>query len=186
MPATAIPPAPTSTSTLPTMSVTAPPSQTPSLSLTPTSTVPAAAAGVQVPSLVYPPPNPDLNLPDDGPSPAQVKMGPIGQIIKPGNAAAAAKKKAPPALPKGGVDGAAAGAGSGAIVVPAAGPVNGLGDGTPVAERGGGSVEADSGSQSPSKKRKLNAGVGTGNGRKKKPEGGGVTTGLPPVVIASA
>ncbi|KAF5322499.1 hypothetical protein D9619_002195 [Psilocybe cf. subviscida] len=197
-------PATASTSTLPAMPVTAPLvlQPAPSASALP-SGAPNPSTSASAPPVGFPPPNPDLTLPDDGPSTAQVKMGPIGQILKPGNTAAAAKKKAPPAAAaaatKSGDGGAGTGGGGGpgggpgpgsTVVVPAAGPgpvigLGGGGGGTPVAATGSGSVEGDSGgSQSPSKKRKMNTGVGTGNGRKKKPEGGG--GGLPAVVIASA
>jgi hypothetical protein len=37
--------------------------------------------------------SPDLILPDDTPNPVQLKISPIGQIVKSGAAAAAAKKK---------------------------------------------------------------------------------------------
>ncbi|KAJ3759635.1 hypothetical protein EV360DRAFT_19555, partial [Lentinula raphanica] len=41
-----------------------------------------------------PPPPPETVIPDDSPSPAQIKMGPIGQIVKTGSSYPAAKKKA--------------------------------------------------------------------------------------------
>ncbi|KAJ3748436.1 SAGA complex protein [Lentinula detonsa] len=40
------------------------------------------------------PPPPEAVIPDDSPSPAQIKMGPIGQIVKTGSSYPAAKKKA--------------------------------------------------------------------------------------------
>jgi transcriptional activator SPT7 len=81
-----------------------------------------------------------LILPDDPPNPIQVKMGPLGQILKGGPAGGSMKKKK--ALP-----GAGDGAGGG----------------------GGGDNGTEGGISSPAKKKKTGmVGVGTGNGRKKK------------------
>ena len=113
---------------------------------------------------------PDLVLPDDIPSPAQLKISPIGQIAKSGAAASAARKKSTAA--KTIIDGNVTGS---------------LGTvGTPPTTTG-----PDGGA---AKKKKATTGVG--NGRKKKPDASGsapppVFGGqggpiLPAVVIASA
>jgi transcriptional activator SPT7 len=65
----------------------------------PPSAPPAAAFGTPVnvsPSMPGPPPiasPPSISLLDDAPNPAQIKMGPIGQIVKGGPSAGATKKK---------------------------------------------------------------------------------------------
>lgn len=96
--------------------------------------------------------SPDLILPDDPPNPLQVKMGPLGQIMRPSTTSGSGKKKVKPASTPGPGQAAQGGGGSSAAP-PGAGPD------TPA------SVDS-----SP-KKKKGNAGVGTGNGRKKKAEG---------------
>lgn len=129
---------------------------------------------------------PKLTLPDDTPSSAQVKMGPLGQITKGGGASGAGKKKGKGVVGAGatgdGVDAASTRAGSG---------------GAPVSTVSGAANNSASG---PVKKQKKAAtGVGTGNGRKKKGSdgstsgGGGTQQGngaqgspYPPVVVASA
>lgn len=111
---------------------------------------------------------PDLVLPDDIPSPAQLRISPIGQIIKTGASAAAAKKKA---LNK------TASIEGGLVSTP--------GSGAPIARLEGAAT----------KKKKGGGSVGSGNGRKKKPEGSSPQPSvygsqgnpmLPAVVIASA
>lgn len=111
---------------------------------------------------------PDLVLPDDVPSAVQLKISPIGQIVKSGAAASAARKKSSTA--KTVIDGSVAGA---VGTPPTTGPEGGA-----------------------AKKKKAATGVGSGTGRKKKPDGPGsapppVFGGqggpiLPAVVIASA
>ena len=96
--------------------------------------------------------SPDFILPDDPPNPLQVKMGPLGQIMRPSTTSGSGKKKVKPASTPG--PGQAAQGGGG----PSAAPP-GVGPDTPA------SVD-----NSP-KKKKGNTGVGTGNGRKKKAEG---------------
>ena len=101
------------------------------------------------PALATPPP--DLILPDDSPNPSQLKMTPIGQIVKSSGAGGGTKKKSKVVADgsTGGnvVAGAAAAAGSSAL---------------PVAVGMSGTCLADSGAQ-----KKGATGVGTGNGRKK-------------------
>ncbi|KAF9476670.1 hypothetical protein BDN70DRAFT_882134 [Pholiota conissans] len=138
--------------------------------------VPAVITGPQTQpngspnGLPYPPIEPNLVLPDDPPTPAQVKMGPIGQIVKPNATAGTAKKKAKVAVPE------RAPSASGTAGSYPAGSV-----GTP-----------EAGGSSPKKKKTANPGVGSGNGKKKKPDGSsGSASGLngyplPPVVFASA
>ena len=100
----------------------------------------AAVAGLSVPSVAIPPipppfgshipgayqpmqyqpvpgpfpphavPLPAITLPDDAPTAAQQKIGPLGQVVKTNPSAGAAKKKAPP-KPKGAPDSGAGGAG---------------------------------------------------------------------------
>jgi len=89
------------------------------------------------------PPPPDLVLPDDAPNPSQLKMSPIGQIVK-SSATGGTKKK-------------------GKVVVE--GVVNVMaGAAVPVAVGMSGTRLTESGAQ---KKKKAATGVGTGNGRKK-------------------
>ncbi|KAG7446095.1 uncharacterized protein BT62DRAFT_895695 [Guyanagaster necrorhizus] len=104
------------------------------------------SSGAPIPIPVPPPPPPpnipppDTPIPDEAPPAAQMKIGPLGQIIKTGGTSA--KKKSKPA-------GSAAPSGNTATtVVGAAG-------GTP-------------GEAAAPKKKKGATGVGTGNGRKKK------------------
>ncbi|KAF8161610.1 hypothetical protein B0H34DRAFT_841288 [Crassisporium funariophilum] len=116
-----------------------------------------------------PPPPPDLALLDDTPTPIQVKMGPIGQIVKGGTTSGGTKKKKS--------DGTSGGGGPGGTTMPRIVGMSGTGGG--VAQ----------------KKKKTNTGVGSGNGRKKKLEGSVVGMGfgpggqggptLPAVVVAS-
>lgn len=103
------------------------------------------------------PPNPpapvpsDLILPDDAPNPIQLKMGPVGQIVKSSGTGGGTKKKGK-AVVEGGVAGGSVITGSGPSVLP-------------VAVGMSGTRLADPGAQ---KKKKSGAtGVGTGNGRKK-------------------
>lgn len=129
---------------------------------------------------------PKLTLPDDTPSSAQVKMGPLGQITKGGGASGASKKKG-----KGAVGASAVGDG-----VDAAGSTRAESGGAPVSTVSG---AVNNSASSPVKKQKGATGVGTGNGRKKKgPDGstsggggtqqgnGGQGSPYPPVVVASA
>ncbi|KAF8815964.1 hypothetical protein BYT27DRAFT_6482270 [Phlegmacium glaucopus] len=98
-----------------------------------------------------PPPPPDLILPDDTPRASQLKMGPIGQIIKSSGTGGGTKKKGKVVVE--GVGGAAVNA----VAAP--------GDSTvPVAVSMSGVRLTDAGVQ---KKKKAATGVGTGNGRKK-------------------
>ncbi|KAF9262573.1 hypothetical protein L218DRAFT_391960 [Marasmius fiardii PR-910] len=132
-----------------------------------------------------PPPPPTLALPDDSPPPAQVKMGPLGQILKTGTSAnPAAKKKAAKA--------AGAGAGAGKVdiknepandqvinsnpIVADPGSVGGAGSNplTTTTPMSNGIHPTPSpvtgpgvGDSTPKKKKGV-MGVGTGNGRKKK------------------
>ncbi|KIM36888.1 hypothetical protein M413DRAFT_448819 [Hebeloma cylindrosporum] len=139
-------------------------------------TAPTTTTGVQ-----SPPPPPDLVLPDDVPSPAQVKIGPLGQILKAGATTAGSKKKT-----KAGAEGGAGGVKSGSVGMSGMAASAGAGG-------GGGGVSP--------KKKKGNVGVGTGNGRKKKPDGngngfgggggggqqqGGQSNPVPAVIFASA
>lgn len=118
------------------------------------STPPAAAAGtsetVAQPSEV--PISPDFILPDDSPTPLQVKMGPLGQIVRPSTTSGPGKKKVKPAS------------------TPAPGSATQGGGGSSAAPPGAGPDTPASVENSP-KKKKGNTGVGTGNGRKKKGEG---------------
>lgn len=107
---------------------------------------------------VQAPPSPDLILPDDVPNPIQLKMSPIGQIVKSGGASGGTKKKG-----KVVVEGSVGGGGAGGNVVagaaavgPSAVPAVAVGmSGTRLSESGA------------PKKKKGGTGVGTGNGRKK-------------------
>lgn len=140
---------------------------------------------------------PKLTLPDDIPSGAQIKMGPLGQITKGAGAGGAGKKKT-----KGGVGASAIGGGV------HAGPTS-AGDGLVIggSEPGAGasvlmvvSEAINNNASNPMKKKKdAITGVGTGNGRKKKGSdgsmsgGGGTQQGngrqgspYPLVVVASA
>lgn len=108
---------------------------------------------------------PDLVLPDDVPNPAQLKISPIGQIVKSG-ATAAAKKKSAAKTVEGSIGGTVS---------------------TPMPTGLNNSVAA--------KKMKAATGIVSGSGRKKKPDGLGSATPvfggqggpvLPAVVTASA
>ncbi|KAL4079299.1 hypothetical protein J3A83DRAFT_4208682 [Scleroderma citrinum] len=68
--------------------------------------IPPSAAAAQ-------PPQPVVSLPEDSPSPAQTKVGPIGQVIKPSATASTVKKKG-----KGKDPDAGAGSGGGGASVP--------------------------------------------------------------------
>jgi len=125
---------------------------------------------------------PKLTLPDDTPSSAQVKMGPLGQITKGGATSGAGKKKGK------GMVGASAGVGAGSTRAGSGGaPVSRV------------SEAVNNSAPGPVKKQKGATGVGTGNGRKKKgpngaasggggtqQENGGQGSPYPPVVVASA
>lgn len=101
-----------------------------------------------------PPPPPDLVLPDDAPKASQLKMGPIGQIIKSSGTGGGTKKKGKVAVE-----------GVGCAAVNAVADAAGVGPSTlPVAVSMSGTRLTDSGAQ---KKKKAATGVGTGNGRKK-------------------
>ncbi|KAF8636847.1 hypothetical protein AX17_003221 [Amanita inopinata Kibby_2008] len=95
---------------------------------------------------------PDLVLPDDPPNPGQVKMGPLGQIIR-GTTSGSGKKKAKTAQ--------------------SVGPPPGTGGPGPSSGWPGGSADTPTSTDGNSPKKKKGAtGVGTGNGRKKKAETG--------------
>jgi transcriptional activator SPT7 len=104
----------------------------------------------------------DLILPDDVPNPSQLKMSPIGQIMKSGGASGGTKKKG-----KVVVEGSVGGGGGGNVAAgataappaPPAGP-----SAVPVAVGMSGTRLGESGAP---KKKKGATGVGTGNGRKK-------------------
>ena len=105
--------------------------------------------------LPAPPPPPDLILPDDVPNPSQLKMSPIGQIVKSSGASGGTKKKSKVVV-EGGVGG---GSVAGDTAAAAAGP-----PAASVAVGMSGTRFSDSGAP---KKKKGVTGVGTGNGRKK-------------------
>ncbi|KAH9485856.1 Transcriptional activator spt7 [Psilocybe cubensis] len=177
----------------PAMGLPGPPSLPGPSMLPPPPPVPNVAGNVPPPSNPPPAPtptiSPDLALPDELPNSSQMKIGPIGQIVKAG-LATAAKKKArlenagPPPAP---------GTPGGSVPVPPVLDANGQPIAAPPGAAGAGA----------SPKKKKNLGVGSGNGRKKKPDGtapvnGGGSGGygggqgpqggptLPPVVTASA
>ena len=116
------------------------------------------------PAPVQAPPPPDLILPDDVPNPSQLKMSPIGQIMKSSGAGGGTKKKG-----KVVVEGSV-GIGSGAsanVVAGAAAPAAATvlsPSAVPVAVGMSGTRLIESGTP---KKKKSGTGVGTGNGRKK-------------------
>ena len=110
------------------------------------------------PAPVQAPPPPDLILPDDVPNPSQLKMSPIGQIMKSSGAGGGSKKKGKVAV-EGGVG---SGAGGNVVAGTAAAPGS---PAVPVAVGMSGSRLSDSGTYTPKKKK--GTGVGTGNGRKK-------------------
>jgi len=105
---------------------------------------------------VQAPPPPDLILPDDVPNPSQLKMSPIGQIMKSSGGSGGSKKKGKVAV-EGGV-----GSGAGGNVVPGA-VAAAESSAVPVAVGMSGSRLSESGTP----KKKGATGVGTGNGRKK-------------------
>jgi transcriptional activator SPT7 len=134
-----------------------------------------------------------FELPDDQPTAVQMKMGPLGQIVKPGTGGGGGKKKAKGATgtsgagPSGTGSTAAGGAGAGSrsgSVIHANSVTGSVGSG------GGG----PDGNGSPKKKKNgvANSGVGSGNGRKKKPPpdapggGGPPPGGAPRVTCISA
>ena len=146
-PSTAVPPAPLPGPVLGPSPLSAKPSLPPpnqSASHGNTSNPPSAPA-----------PPPDLILPDDVPNPSQLKMSPIGQIMKSGGASGTKKKG------KVVVEGSVAGGNVSAGVTAAAtaGP-----SAVPVAVGMSGTRLGESGAP---KKKKGATGVGTGNGRKK-------------------
>jgi transcriptional activator SPT7 len=96
-------------------------------------------------------PSPDLILPDDSPNPSQLKMTPIGQIVKSSGAGGGMKKKRKVAA-----DGST---GGNVVAGAAAAAVSSV---LPVAVGMSGTCLADSGAQ-----KKGAMGVGTGNGQKK-------------------
>ncbi|KAK7472167.1 Transcriptional activator spt7 [Stygiomarasmius scandens] len=96
-------PTASSTSTSQPYSIPSIPASTPS-----TSSLPSIPGSIPAP---VPTPPRDLILPDDQPSASQVKMGPLGQIIKVNAAQAGAKKKKDKDKDKGGDKGANANAG---------------------------------------------------------------------------
>ena len=106
---------------------------------------------------VQAPPPPDLILPDDVPNPSQLKMSPIGQIMKSSGASGGAKKKGKVVVDGGvgNVAGTSAAAAAAAAVGASAVPVGVGMSGTRISESGA------------PKKKKAATGVGTGNGRKK-------------------
>ena len=107
---------------------------------------------------VQAPPPPDLILPDDVPNPSQLKMSPIGQIMKSSGASGGAKKKGKVVV-DGGVGNVA---GTSAAVAAAAAAVGA--SAVPVGVGMSGTRISESGAP---KKKKAATGVGTGNGRKK-------------------
>ncbi|KAM6502915.1 hypothetical protein JOM56_002892 [Amanita muscaria] len=120
------------------------------------------AAPAVPPEIIIPP---DLVLPDDSPNASQVKVGPLGQIMRPSTTSGSGKKKA-----------------KGAASAAAAGQQYGQGSGGSAANSGGSGPQG-SGSEvivnqenSPSKKKKTVTGIGTGNGRKKKGDPSGITS----------
>jgi len=117
----------------------------PSPALNPSAPPPAGAPpNPTLPSLLPPPPPPDLILPDDAPNPSQLKMSPIGQVLKSSGAGGGTKKKGKVVVEGTGVN----------VVAGAATAAVGL----------SGTRLTDSGAP---KKKKGGTGVGTGNGRKK-------------------
>ncbi|KAG7445603.1 uncharacterized protein BT62DRAFT_932747 [Guyanagaster necrorhizus] len=103
----------------------------------------SSGARIPIPVPSPPPPNippPDTPIPDEAPTAAQMKIGPLGQIIKTGGGTAAKKKKP---------------AGSAALSGNTATTVVGAAGSTP-------------GGEAAALKKKGATGVGTGNGRKKK------------------
>lgn len=131
-----------------------PPSLNPSLPQPPPTLPPGNHSSNPPPP---PPPPPDLVLPDDAPNHSQIKMSPVGQIVKSSGAGGGAKKKG-----KATVEGVAgAGVNGAAALRPST---------LPVAVGMSGMRLSESGVQ----KKKAATGVGTGNGRKKN---------APPVVL---
>jgi len=106
-------------------------------------------------------PSPDLILPDDVPNPSQLKMNPIGQILKSGGASGGTKKKGK-VVAEGSGAGNVAAAGAAATAATAVGPSS---PAVPAAVGMSGTRLGESGA--PKKKKGGATGVGTGNGRKK-------------------
>ena len=129
------------------------------LSVDPSPSLPPGNQSNPSPAPVQAPPPPDLILPDDAPNSSQVKMNPIGQIMKSSGAGGGTKKKGKVVVVEGGVGssaGASVAAGAAAAVGPSAVPVAVGMSGTRLSESG-----------TPKKKKGATTGVGTGNGRKK-------------------
>ncbi|KAF8627032.1 hypothetical protein AX15_004566 [Amanita polypyramis BW_CC] len=103
---------------------------------------------------------PDFVLPDDPPNPLQVKIGPLGQIIRPSTTTGSGKKK-----------------GKGAISTPAQGQAGQgqgqSGNGTTGQPGSVGGPDTPGSVESSPKKKKSGTGVGIGSGRKKKVDGQG-------------
>jgi transcriptional activator SPT7 len=152
-PSIAVPPAPLPGPVLP-----SPLSANPSL---PPPTLPPGIQSASHGNTSNPPSAPpDLILPDDVPIPSQLKMSPIGQIMKSGGASGGTKKKGKVVV-EGSVGGGAGGnvAAGAAAAAAAAGP-----SAVPVTVGMSGTRLGESGAP---KKKKGVTGVGTGNGRKK-------------------
>ena len=128
-----------------------PPLPAPQLAGTPAPDIPAVAppAAAQPSEVSIPP---DFVLPDDPPNSAQVRIGPLGQIMRPSTTSGSGKKKVKTAAATPGPAQAGQG-GGGSSAAP-----NGAGPDTPAST-----------DNSPKKKKGV-AGIGTGNGRKKKTE----------------
>ncbi|THU83478.1 hypothetical protein K435DRAFT_831483 [Dendrothele bispora CBS 962.96] len=148
----------------------------------------ATSSVTSIATLSAPPPAPprDLIIPDDAPTPAQAKMGPLGQIVKTNPSQATTKKKAKGTATATGTGTGPGGPGGGlgsATSSPTKPPVmNGLVSiggmvpaGMPppgVIGMSGAGTEAAAGAATPvdggTKKKKGVTGVGSGNGRKRK------------------
>ncbi|KAF4620397.1 hypothetical protein D9613_001187 [Agrocybe pediades] len=143
--------------------------------LPPSNTLPGTSVPPPAPPAAPPVPqppqiNPDLVLPDELPSSAQMKMGPIGQIVKSGAGSGGAAKKKEKEKPK-------EGAGSGSV------PPGGGGGGAQAVEGAGASPAKKAAGAASAKKP---VAVGSGPGRKKKaPAAGEAGASLPPVVFAT-
>ncbi len=116
----------------------------------PASAPPGASEAAAQPSEVSIPP--DLVLPDDPPNPAQVRIGPLGQIMRPSTTSGSGKKKVKTAT-----------------TTPGPGQAGQGGGGSSAAPIGAGPDTPASADNSPKKKKGV-TGFGTGNGRKKKTE----------------
>ena len=121
-------------------------------------------------------PTQPIVIPDDAPTPAHTKLGPLGQVLKsaPATTTAAAKKKAPP-KPKGG----GAGEGGGAVDVAPDTPMTAGTAPTPTA------TVLDS----PKKNKGPSGGAGGSGGggsAGKKKKGGGEANGIPTIIMSTA